>query len=174
MVNKKAQSALIKEHATHLSEHVNTTSVVASVGQTSFGERLKAERTRLGLSQAAFAKAGGVRRATQHFYENDVRTPDIRYLESIQAAGANIEFLVLGRRTASPSADTVTLRYEVIASAYRAVEEFAEDEFGNKWPLESRVRLMLMVCHLGRNGEQVDLQQLRTELARLPRAQPGE
>lgn len=179
MVHKKALSASFRRHATHPDEHVNTPATPAPaaavapsvVSRASFGERLRLERARLGLSQADFATAGGVKRATQHFYEQDVRTPDVRYLESIRAVGADIEYLILGRRAPSPSTETVTLKYEVIANAYRAVEEFAEDDFGHKWPLESRVRLMVMVCHLGRNGEQVDLQQLRTELARLPRSQ---
>ncbi|KPM95207.1 hypothetical protein AOR11_24555, partial [Vibrio alginolyticus] len=40
------------------------------------GERLKAERERLGLSQTAMAQVGGVGKTTQINYEKDARSPD--------------------------------------------------------------------------------------------------
>lgn len=60
------------------------------------GERLRAERTRLGLSQEAFAAHGGVKKLAQINYERDKRKPDAKYLEGIAAAGADVAFIVTG------------------------------------------------------------------------------
>lgn len=46
----------------------------------SFGSRLRQERDRLRLTQEKFAELGGVKRVSQHLYEQDVRVPDINYL----------------------------------------------------------------------------------------------
>ena len=42
-----------------------------------FGERLKEERTRLGLTQSLFAAHGGVVKFTQINYEKDVASPSV-------------------------------------------------------------------------------------------------
>ena len=65
-----------------------------TVKTQSFGDRLRSERIRLGLNQSDFAALAGIKRTAQHFYETDARVPDIRYLERIQQAGADIEYLM--------------------------------------------------------------------------------
>ena len=66
-----------------------------------FFERLKAERVRLRLSQAAMAEAGGVGLNSQSNYENGHRSPDAAYLERIAALGVDIAYLVTGVRAAA-------------------------------------------------------------------------
>lgn len=68
--------------------------------QTSTGERLKEERVRLGLSQAALGEIGGVRKQAQLNYEKGERNPDSAYLSAIAKFGADIQFIVTGIRSA--------------------------------------------------------------------------
>lgn len=64
--------------------------------QSSIGERLREERTRLGLSQAALGDIGGVRKQAQLNYEKGERTPDAAYLSAISRFGADVQFIVTG------------------------------------------------------------------------------
>ncbi len=68
--------------------------------QTNIGERLKEERLRLGLSQAALGEIGGVRKQAQLNYEKGERNPDSAYLSAIAKFGADIQFIVTGIRSA--------------------------------------------------------------------------
>lgn len=62
------------------------------------GCRLREERERLGLSQAAFGEIGGVKKLSQLNYEKDVRAPNMDYLKSIKAAGVDVEYVLTGYR----------------------------------------------------------------------------
>lgn len=65
---------------------------------SAFGERLKDERERLGHNQEAFGLIGGVKRNAQANYERGDRTPDSDYLAAIGAAGADVLYILMGRR----------------------------------------------------------------------------
>lgn len=62
------------------------------------GKRLKEERQRLGMSQEAFGKAGGVGKGAQINYEADSRSADTDYLQGIDKVGADILYVVVGKR----------------------------------------------------------------------------
>jgi transcriptional regulator with XRE-family HTH domain len=66
------------------------------VFMNTIGERLKAERTRLGFNQTEFAAVGGVQRRAQLFYEQDERRPDAGYLHAVSRLGVDIQFVVTG------------------------------------------------------------------------------
>ncbi|MCI3205845.1 transcriptional regulator [Pandoraea capi] len=77
---------------------------------TTFSDRLKAERKRIGLSQEQFAVHGGVKRDAQINYENGSRKPDSGYLEAISALGVDVLYLVTGRHDVTQmSADELDL-----------------------------------------------------------------
>lgn len=63
------------------------------------GERLKEERTRLGLSQTELAELGCVQRNTLFNYEKGVRSPDADFLARIAGRGADVLYIVTGRRS---------------------------------------------------------------------------
>lgn len=63
----------------------------------SIGERLKEERERLGLSQPALIQ-GHPR--SQVRYEKGERSPDATYLARVADAGADVGYIVTGKRTA--------------------------------------------------------------------------
>lgn len=63
-----------------------------------FGERLKEERARLGLSQSAFAKRLGIHRNTQIKYRSGERYPDSSYMDASRKIGVDIYYLHSGIR----------------------------------------------------------------------------
>jgi len=65
----------------------------------SLGKRLREERYRLGLSQAALGAAGAVRMQAQSLYESDQRRPNSDYLAAIAAAGVDILYVITGKRS---------------------------------------------------------------------------
>lgn len=67
---------------------------------SSFFERLKEERERLGLNQTAFGAIGGVGKQAQIKYENGSRAPDAVYLSAIAASGADVQYILIGVRSA--------------------------------------------------------------------------
>lgn len=62
----------------------------------SFGERLVAERKRLGLSATEVLETVGVHRNTQSAYENDRKLPDAEYLRCLHVMGFNVLYLIVG------------------------------------------------------------------------------
>jgi len=64
-----------------------------------FGDRLKTERKRLGLSQEALGARGGVATNAQGNYEAGKRTPDATYLAGIAAAGVDVLYVLTGKKT---------------------------------------------------------------------------
>lgn len=67
------------------------------------GDRLKEERTRLGLNQTEFASIAGVQKNAQSKYENGERSPDSAYLAAIAAAGVDVLYIITGNRMPTPS-----------------------------------------------------------------------
>lgn len=65
------------------------------------GERLKEERERLGMNQADFAALAGASKRAQVRYESGERNPDAEYLAGIAAAGADVQYIVTGKRARS-------------------------------------------------------------------------
>ncbi|WP_156092909.1 helix-turn-helix domain-containing protein [Laribacter hongkongensis] len=64
---------------------------------SSMGERLKAERLRLGLSAEKFSALTGMHRNAQYRYEANERLPDAGYLQAAYEAGVDIFFVVTGQ-----------------------------------------------------------------------------
>ncbi|RPT94569.1 helix-turn-helix domain-containing protein [Pseudomonas aeruginosa] len=67
----------------------------------SFGERLRAERERLGFSQQELADICGVTMRTQRNYEKGDRQPDASYLAALAKAGGDVLFFLTGQRQAT-------------------------------------------------------------------------
>ncbi|WP_419789335.1 helix-turn-helix domain-containing protein [Pseudomonas petrae] len=60
------------------------------------GMRLRKERKRLGLTQIAFAKIGGVEPNAQGHYESGHRSPKADYLQRVCDAGVDMHYLFSG------------------------------------------------------------------------------
>lgn len=63
-----------------------------------WGERLKEERERLGLSQAAFAERCCVGRTAQYNYEREEREPGLLYLKRAEVLGVDLLYVFSGVR----------------------------------------------------------------------------
>lgn len=64
----------------------------------SIENRLKEERVRLGLSQEAFAVLADAAKRAQVYYEKGERRPDADYLAAVAKAGADVLYILTGRR----------------------------------------------------------------------------
>ncbi|PPD00228.1 MAG: transcriptional regulator [Methylotenera sp.] len=126
-----------------------------------FGERLKAERKKLKLSQTELAEIGGVGRLAQSQYESEQSAPTTRYLSAISSAGVNLTYLVLGLRP-----DNTELTPEqsdrVESKAFEWIEIYSDAQSGGKLSAESR-RLMYQV--LRNLLTQVELGEIPADLA---------
>lgn len=63
--------------------------------------RLREERERLGLTQEAFGAAGGVLKRAVINYEKGERFPDASFMAGIAAAGADVQYIVTGKRASA-------------------------------------------------------------------------
>jgi len=85
---------------------------------TTLSERLKEEREKKGLNQAAFAAVGGVGRSAQINYEKGERYPDAQYLEAIAKIGCDIQFIITGE----PVTEKLTTDEVRLLEAFRAAD----------------------------------------------------
>ena len=63
------------------------------------GDRLRVERERLNLTQAALAERGGVKPLTQHSYEKGSSYPNADYLGRVVECGVDVLYVVTGKRS---------------------------------------------------------------------------
>lgn len=86
------------------------------------GERLRAERERLGLSQAALGELGGVQKLAQINYEKDKRKPDSGYLAAVAEAGVDVLYVLTGMRSDAipvPKIEPMSKREQALIANYR-------------------------------------------------------
>jgi len=81
------------------------------------GERLRAERQRLGLNQEEFGTLGGVARNAQSHYEKGIRNPDSAYLSAVAKEGVDVQYVLTGKRANSP--DSLAPREAALVEHYR-------------------------------------------------------
>ena len=72
----------------------------------------------MGLSQERFAALGGVQKRAQINYEAGERVPDAAYLEGVSVVGANVLYVVTGKR-AEPPAPALTAEEQLLVDSYR-------------------------------------------------------
>lgn len=63
------------------------------------GDRLKAERERLGYSQEEWASIAQIHRNTQAKYEKGEGSPNVEYLAAINSIGADIDYIITGEKS---------------------------------------------------------------------------
>lgn len=132
-----------------------------------FGRRLKSERERLGMTQPQFAELGGIKRATQHLYEQDATSPDIEYLFRLDASGVDVIFLLFGESRRGVSSTGNNISPEVLSQIFLAVDEYGTDESGRPLPRAMREKFFLMLtAAVSQGGANVDPALFRSEMAR--------
>lgn len=83
-----------------------------------FGQRLKQERKRLGMTQPDFAQIGKVEKNTQINYEQDKRFPTADYLLAVANIGVDTQFVLHG----TPSVDLLTDDEKELLIGYRSLD----------------------------------------------------
>lgn len=109
-----------------------------------FGARLREERERLGLSQAALASAAGVRRLAQGQYEKEHSSPSVRYLAAVAAAGVDLQYALFGRRRGGESLSPAEIQ-GIESRAFELLEEFVHKQAGMSYGAESRFALFQLI-----------------------------
>lgn len=108
---------------------------------TGFGDRLKQERERLGLSMHDFGLLGAVNRVTQMRYETGVNYPTVEYMHRLRQNGVDTLFIETGVQANDWLAMT---DYDAFAQAIDLVDELMRLH-GFKPPADFRVRSILSV-----------------------------
>lgn len=86
-----------------------------------FGERLRAERKKLGLSQAELGDVGNVAKNAQLNYESGARKPDAAYLAAVAERGVDVLYVLTGRRELERGGD-LSLEETEVLSAFRSMD----------------------------------------------------
>ncbi|MCQ8182198.1 helix-turn-helix domain-containing protein [Methylomonas sp. SURF-1] len=87
-------------------------------------ERLLEERERLKLNKGQMAAAGGIANSTYTNYEEGRRSPDGDFLAAIAAAGADVQYILTGVRSASaPDAVSLSPDEKVLLDHYRHIDD---------------------------------------------------
>lgn len=142
----------------------------------SIGERLREERSRLGLSQAQLGEIGGVQKQAQLKYEKGDRQPDALYLEAVAAAGVDVLYVLTGKPV--PAATPAVTSYEratVVPLAakehggltWRQILAIAVDELnaaGKRLPGEKLLELVDLLMAWQAEGAKVDAEKMRKQI----------
>ncbi len=86
--------------------------------ETTFGQRLKFERVRLGFTQDEMAHIGGLTKQAQFNYEQGKRHPDSIYLKNISCAGVDLQYVFFGKHAVLESSSLTSDEVELLL-AYR-------------------------------------------------------
>lgn len=97
---------------------------------STLGDRLKAERTRLGWSREVMANFGGVSNASQRLYDGSERIPSLMYLLLLTEAGADFNYLLHGDYAVVDTTDFVNVPKASVIKAFRLACEVWNSETG--------------------------------------------
>ncbi|MET3124444.1 transcriptional regulator with XRE-family HTH domain [Oxalobacteraceae bacterium GrIS 2.11] len=107
-----------------------------------FGNRMRQERKRLGLTQEALADRAGVGQQTVLQYEKGNTSPPLQFIYSLHDIGFNMQFLLYGRETKSFPRDFPP---EVIRYVANAVPQIEKEFTGGTLSNETKLRMMLVL-----------------------------
>lgn len=95
------------------------------VPNSSLGERLKAERERLGYTQPEFAELVGASKRTQIGWEQGRSVPDANALSTWSAEGLDVGFLLNGERANVATSQHLPPDEQLLLEAYRGLSATA-------------------------------------------------
>ena len=104
------------------------------------GQRLRAERRRLGLSQDALANAGGIKRTTLYQYERGDRRPSLDFLLKAVSAGVDLNYIVFGERRVRLVGE-LRIERAVLDRIFVVVNRYARDSKGRALAVEHQQEL---------------------------------
>ncbi len=121
--------------------------------ESSFQERVRLERERLGLSQTDFGRLGGVSKMAQWQYEHGKHWPTLEYIENLQASGdVDIVYLVTGTRVPADRLD-----WEILGNALLFVKRSFASRTTRKFTDQQLVGLFRSVVETAMGFTRPDL-----------------
>lgn len=107
-----------------------------------FGERMRSERKRLGLTQEDLAQRVGIRQQTVLKYEKGDTSPALQFIYALHGLGFNMQFLLYGREQAPLPRDFPPDVIRYVANVVPQIEQkFAGGSLSN----ETRLRMALIL-----------------------------
>lgn len=108
-----------------------------------FGERLRAERQRLGLSQEGLATQVGLKLQTIFQYEKGHTYPTLPFVYSLSALGFRLQYLLFGREQSIKPKDFPP---DVLNYATNLISKIEQQFVGDdKLSDETKLRMMLII-----------------------------
>ena len=107
-----------------------------------FGERLKQERKRLGMTQESLAERVGVKPLTVLQYEKGNTSPALQFIYKLQGLGFNLQYLLFNREKAVYQRDFPP---EIIKYVADEVSEVEKKFAGGTLTNETRLKMMLIL-----------------------------
>ena len=92
--------------------------------EQNYAQRLKQERSRIGMTLQQLADACGVSRRSQGAYESGQSAPDLNYLHKASNHGVDINYVIMGARR--PELDNALL--ELVLNSVDAWESGAREK----------------------------------------------
>lgn len=93
-----------------------------------FGDRLREERLRIGMTQAELAEAAGVKRNAQMNYESGARAPDKTYMANVMKAGIDMIYVLSGIRSNGDVQEALTRREVQLLDVFRELDEDNQEQ----------------------------------------------
>jgi len=117
-------------------------------------KRLQEERRRLEINQDEFAEIGGVKRRAQINYESGDRCPDGHYFSAIAAIGADVQYILTGKRSLNPLGDSSLGKYRqyMMKSSAETVEALGLENS----PFGENLEGILFFVGLGKTKDEID------------------
>jgi len=100
---------------------MSTCQEIYGILMSTFCERLKEERNRIGLNQTELGEFGGVKKQAQLKYEKGERFPDSNYLEKIAKAGVDVSYVVTGVSSQQDLAPSLAPDEQMLLDSYRSM-----------------------------------------------------
>lgn len=126
-----------------------------------FGGRLREERERAGMSQTQLAEVAGIKRMAQGQYENEVRSPSVKYLSAIADSGIDLHYILFGQRM-GPSPDN---QRQLEKNVFEMVEQYVQQQPDGQLGAEGRYAMFeFLRAYMGKAAENNSLSPDLTEL----------
>jgi len=112
---------------------------------STLGDRLKAERDRLGWSREDMAGFGAVSNASQRLYDASNRVPAISYLLLLAKSGADFNYLLHAERADSVTETYLHITEETADKVFRLAWHIWQTENGRVSSVDEAAKLFVSV-----------------------------
>ncbi len=117
----------------------------------SFGQRLREERLRLGLTQEELADAAGVQRATVYQYEKGSRRPSLDFLIELLPVGLSWRYMMFGDRRVFDTEEYRMVDADLAVELHMLVDRYGVDSKGRLLQSEHRNALFAQLVEMAIN-----------------------